>query len=221
MGDLYGGNSNIKADCFDFIIVFLIKNPNNIAINIPNIYRIKTTDPAAAPKKKPPIIIYIGNLAPQEMNGFVNIVILLSILSSIVLAAIIAGTLHPNPTNMGITDFPCSPSLTIALSKINAARLRYPLSSKNERNKKSKKIFGTKARIIPIPLTIPSPRKDPQISNGLAASSCHKKNRAAPSEPLKIESVAKRFVRSGIQSGGTPTSCGNLIKLVGLNYITI
>ena len=56
------------------------------------------------------------------MKGATNIVIKRSFSLSILLAAIILGTLHPNPIIIGINDFPLKPIDSIVLS-INTAIL--------------------------------------------------------------------------------------------------
>ena len=52
----------------------------------------------------------------------------LRVRSSLILMT--AGTLHPNPSTIGITACPCIPSLCIDRSARNAARVRYPESSR-------------------------------------------------------------------------------------------
>ena len=59
----------------------------------------------------------IGSFALQGINGVRNIVIFLSSSSSIVLHAIIPGTLHPEPTINGINDFPLKPIFSKYLVK--------------------------------------------------------------------------------------------------------
>ena len=63
----------------------------------------------------------MGNLAVQEIKGFIKIVSSLSFSSAIVRVAIIAGTLHPKPNISGIKALPGRPMLCISLSITNAA----------------------------------------------------------------------------------------------------
>ena len=75
---------------------------------------------------------------------------------SIVLVAITAGTLHPNPMINGINDFPWSPILCISLSIMKAARAIYPLSSMNEMKAYRIRICGKKTITAPTPPITPS-----------------------------------------------------------------
>ena len=86
------------------------------------------------PKKyKPPIIsapfpgknaltknAYIGSLAEQLINGVRRIVIFLSLSLGSVLVAITAGTVHPNPINIGTILLPDRPIFLNSLSIKNA-----------------------------------------------------------------------------------------------------
>ena len=80
-------------------------------------------------------MIYIGRRAEQLIKGSIIIVMILDLRLSMVLVAIIAGTLHPKPMIRGINDFPCSPIWCISLSMMNAARAIYPESSIKEMKK--------------------------------------------------------------------------------------
>ncbi|KAF5043598.1 hypothetical protein DSECCO2_500680 [anaerobic digester metagenome] len=68
--------------------------------------------------------MYTGSLALQDMNGFTRIVINRSLSPSIVRAAMIPGTLHPNPISIGMNAFPGSPMAYMSRSMMNAARAR-------------------------------------------------------------------------------------------------
>ena len=50
--------------------------------------------------------IYTGILPAQDINGIISIVISLLFRLSMVLVAIIAGTLQPKPIIIGMNDFP-------------------------------------------------------------------------------------------------------------------
>ncbi len=69
--------------------------------------------------------------------------------------AITPGMLQPNPISNGINDFPCKPILNIALSTTNAARARYPLSSRMDSPRKRKNIGGKNTKTPPSPLRTP------------------------------------------------------------------
>ena len=57
-----------------------------------------------------------------DIKGIISIVSVRSLILSISRAAIIAGTLHPKPTNMGIKLRPCRPTACMILSIRKAAR---------------------------------------------------------------------------------------------------
>ena len=65
---------------------------------------------------------YIGNLALQDINGVNKIVIFLSRSEGNVRDAIIAGTEHPKPINIGTKLLPDSPIFLNALSITKATR---------------------------------------------------------------------------------------------------
>ena len=97
------------------------------------------------------------------MNGVTRSVRRRSLSSSMVLAAISPGTLHPKPLSIGMNALPGSPSAWSGLSMMNAALARYPVSSSNERTKKRIQIFGRNTRTEPTPEMTPSPRIEPSI----------------------------------------------------------
>ena len=103
---------------------------------------MKTNNPPLKPANTPTAanIVQIGALAPQLKQVIKRMVLFFSFSSSNVLVAIIAGTLHPNPVNIGIKAFPDKPNFLKALSKMKATRAIYPLSSKIAINKNSNKI---------------------------------------------------------------------------------
>lgn len=84
------------------------------------------------------------------------IVILRSLSFSIVLDAMIPGTPHPVPINIGMNDFPDKPNLRNTRSNTNAIRDIYPQASKNANNKNNTIICGTNPNTAPTPPTIPS-----------------------------------------------------------------
>ena len=118
-----------KGVCFKRI-------PEKIIIAIPKKY-IDGAIQDFVGKKAPAIRAKTGNLAPQGMNGVKIIVIRRSFSFSIVRLAIIAGTLHPDPINIGMNDFPDNPNFLKRRSIIKATRAIYPQSSRIEirRNK--------------------------------------------------------------------------------------
>jgi hypothetical protein len=69
--------------------------------------------------------------------------------------AIIAGTVHPNPSIKGIKDLPCKPTFSIHLSTTKAARAKYPESSSTAIAKYRRNIVGIKTRIAPTPSITP------------------------------------------------------------------
>ena len=74
-------------------------------------------------------------LAEQGANVMAKAAKSRSRLVSIILHALIAGTLQPYPRIIGIRAFPCKPILCIALSIINATRVRTPESSTTAKRK--------------------------------------------------------------------------------------
>ena len=85
---------------------------------------------------------------------------ILSFSSSIVLVAIIAGTLHPKPITNGITAFPGKPNLFIILSVINGILAMYPLSSKKDMAKNKNANIGKNTNTAPTPEITPSANND-------------------------------------------------------------
>ena len=83
-----------------------------------------------AGKNAPAISANTGNLAPHGINGVNIIVIRLSFSFSIVRLAITAGTLQPDPINMGMNDFPDKPNFLKIRSMMKATRAIYPQSSR-------------------------------------------------------------------------------------------
>ena len=75
---------------------------------------------------------------------------------SSVRAAMMAGTLQPNPISMGIKDFPCRPIRCMILSIKKAALDIYPVSSKREMQKKRIRMLGKNTMTLPTPAITPS-----------------------------------------------------------------
>ena len=82
----------------------------------------------------------MGSLAPQEKNGITLMVAILSLSSARVLVLIMAGIEQPNPMIIGMKALPESPNLRNILSRMNATRAMYPLSSIMEKNMNSTRI---------------------------------------------------------------------------------
>ena len=67
-----------------------------------------------------------------------------------------AGTVHPKPSSIGINALPDRPIEPIMESIMYATRDMYPLSSRNARHRKSIAILGKNSRIPPTPAIMPS-----------------------------------------------------------------
>src|SRR5574342_153522 len=126
------------------------------ATTIPKTYKLNTTNAFCSTKNAPTNKAYTGRRAEQDINGVKRIVINLSFGVSIVLAAIIPGTLQPNPIIIGINAFPFSPTDSIMRSITSATRAIYPESSSSDIKKNKMKICGTNTSTPPTPATIPS-----------------------------------------------------------------
>ena len=77
-----------------------------IANMIPRAYRPSITRPARRGKNAPAINMYTGIRPAHDINGMIRIVMILLFGLSMVLAAITAGTLQPNPMIIGMNDLP-------------------------------------------------------------------------------------------------------------------
>ena len=99
----------------------------------------------------PEMAVKIGSFAPQEKNGITLIVAIFSLSSANVLVLIMAGTEQPNPIIRGKNALPLKPNFLKILSRINAIRAIYPLSSIIEKNKNKSKICGKNEKIENIP----------------------------------------------------------------------
>lgn len=89
------------------------------------------------------------------MKGVNNIAIFRSLEEGNVLVDITAGTVHPNPINIGTIDFPDRPIFLNGLSITDATLAIYPESSKNDKKKNSVTTIGRNDSTDPIPLKIP------------------------------------------------------------------
>ncbi|MPN48411.1 hypothetical protein SDC9_196018 [bioreactor metagenome] len=131
-----------------------------IATIIPIKYRDVVTKAAFLGKNIETNIAYIGNFAPQVINGAIRAVIFLSCSLSNVLVAIIAGEEHPRPITIGMNAFPDSPTFAITLSIKNAILDIYPLSSSSVIPKNNTNINGKNGSAPPRPPIIPSTIKE-------------------------------------------------------------
>ena len=95
--------------------------PDTITAPIPRKYAEGATH-EAPPKIAPATIAINGSFAPQGINVVVIIVILRSRSLSIVREAMIPGTPHPEPINIGMKDLPDKPKRRKIRSMINAIR---------------------------------------------------------------------------------------------------
>ena len=95
--------------------------PDTITAPIPRKY-VEGATHEAPPKIAPATIAINGSFAPQGINVVVIIVILRSRSLSIVREAMIPGTPHPEPINIGIKDLPDKPKRRKIRSMINAIR---------------------------------------------------------------------------------------------------
>ncbi|OPY52342.1 MAG: hypothetical protein A4E48_01162 [Methanosaeta sp. PtaU1.Bin060] len=87
-------------------------------------------------------------------------VIILSFSSSMLRAAMIAGTLQPKPIIRGMNERPCRPRRYMKRSITKAALAIYPLSSRMESARKRPKTGGMKTSTDPRPPMIPKETKD-------------------------------------------------------------
>ncbi len=128
---------------------------------------------------------------------------------SIVLVAMTPGMLHPNPINIGMKDFPCSPSLYITLSTTKAALAKYPLSSSSESPKKRKNMGGRKTSTPPNPPKTASDMKaatSSLVMASLAFSPSQLKNMSIMSENgAETSNVKRKRAHQRARKIGIPT----------------
>ena len=98
----------------------------------------------------------MGRRALHDINGTTIMVIRREVRHSMVRHAKTAGTLQPKPMTIGMNDLPCTPMRCITLSMINAARAKYPESSKKEMKRYRIMMLGKKTSTLPTPLITPS-----------------------------------------------------------------
>ena len=103
----------------------------------------------------------------QDIRGLTRIVVNRLDRPSTVLAAMIAGTLHPKPSNNGMNDLPCNPIFIMILSMTKAARAKYPVSSKIEIAMYMNNIGGRNVRMNPTPPIKPSDIREATQSIGI------------------------------------------------------
>ena len=121
------------------ILVFLSMIPEIITAATPIRYALGATH-HAPPKSTEVIKAMTGNLALHGINDVVMTVMRLSLGLSIVLEDIMPGTLQPEPTSIGINDFPERPNFLKMRSRIKAILDIYPHDSSIARNKNKRKI---------------------------------------------------------------------------------
>ena len=93
------------------------------AASTPMKYTENITAPWYASGKSAAMIsVYTGRRAPQLISGAMNWVMSRSRRDSIVRVAMMAGTVQPKPTSRGMKLLPCSPTVRMARSMMNAAR---------------------------------------------------------------------------------------------------
>ena len=104
---------------------------------IPNTYISMMMLAACVGKNTPANNAYTGRRAEHDIKGTSNVVMRRSLGCSMVRAAIIAGTLQPNPMIKGMKLFPFKPTACIRRSISIVTRAIYPESSITEiiRNK--------------------------------------------------------------------------------------
>ncbi|MBA7523249.1 hypothetical protein ES705_15372 [subsurface metagenome] len=122
VGTRYGGNSITKGISSVRKKVFFNILAIVAAIKMPIRYIINKISPGCLGKNAPMIKIYTGSLALHDIKGLISMVTRRLFLFSMVLVAIMAGTLQPKPIIRGINDRPCNPILCMILSIIKAAR---------------------------------------------------------------------------------------------------
>ena len=123
LGIRYGGSSIMNAALLSLKMVFLNSSPNSAASTMPPRYRLSTTSVCPLAKNAPAMSAYTGSLAEQLMNGTSRMVLRLSCIFSMVLAAIAAGTVQPKPISKGMKLLPLKPIFRMGLSMMNAIRL--------------------------------------------------------------------------------------------------
>ena len=102
----------------------------------------------------------IGSLALQGINGVRIVVISLSSWFSIILAPIIPGTEHPEPTINGIKLLPLKPIRLNTLSRNKDILDMYPVVSSMHIQVNNIINWGTNPKTAPTPAIIPSTIKD-------------------------------------------------------------
>ena len=93
-------------------------------------------------------------------------------------ALMMPGIAHANDPSNGMNDLPCSPNSPITLSTKNAARARYPHSSRMEINKFKIKICGKNT------ITDPTPPRSPFTRNDLINVGSMESTKAPCSTPM-------------------------------------
>ena len=141
---------------FAAFIDFISKAPRRIRIT-PTKYITGPTQVDSG-KNAPAKSAITGSFAPHGINVQSIAVARRSRSFLIVRHAIIAGTPHPVPITMGITDFPESPTRLKIGSRTTVARAMYPQSSRRAIRKYMIMTRGRNPTTAPTPPIIPSQR---------------------------------------------------------------
>ena len=139
-----------------------------------------------------------------------------------VLVAITAGTLHPNPIISGMNDLPCRPILCISLSMMKAARAIYPESSMYEMKKYKIRICGRNTMTAPTPPITPSTSMSFTGPSGIVVL-MNSPSHDTPSSihPLGISpstKVAENMMNSSRMKIGKPTYL--LVRILSMRWVT-
>ena len=105
VGTRYGGSSitNGRSSSLKKRLIILAAT---MASRIPRAYSPRSTSPALRGKKAPARSIYTGIRPAHDIRGIISMVIRRLFGLSMVLVAITAGTLQPNPMIIGMKDLP-------------------------------------------------------------------------------------------------------------------
>ena len=163
-----------------------------IATSMPRIYMENAARKAYSAKNISAKSMYMVRRALQLMNGVTSITLNLSRLFSSAREAIIAGTVQPKPSSMGMNALPESPSLLIIPSMTYATLAMYPLSSRKASARKSMHMLGKKVMIVPTPLIMPSTSSE--VITGLAFADSSPPETAPVSASMPISK--SDFIRS-------------------------
>ena len=168
-------------------VVFLIRSTLTIAVTMPRMYIPNVIASALLMPNHatiaPAQAVNIGSFAPHEKNGMTRIVAVRSFSSASVLALIIAGTEQPKPMIIGINALPERPKRRNILSRMNAIRAIYPLSSRIEKNRNNVRIGGKKES------TAARPSKIPLLRSPIAHGAILLSSTSPPSQPKNCPTI--------------------------------